>query len=122
MNSMESELDFFDCERDGDVVLLKVTKDQLTDEENLEQFGQELSFVAESHSPCRMVCDMSQVRYLTSSAIGKLISLHRKMSRANGRMILCSLQPTVKQILDTSHLLNYFEVSDDSNRAIQQLR
>ena len=122
MSNSGSGLSFFDRRQDGEVVLLTVTKDNLTDEENLEQFGQELSFVAESHAPCRMVCDLARVRYLTSSAIGKLISLHRKLTRSNGRIILCSLQPTVQQILAASHLLNYFEVTEDSNHALAKLK
>jgi anti-anti-sigma factor len=55
---------------------------------------------------------------MTSSAIGKLIALHRRVNRAEGRMILCELTPDVSATLDTSRLLGYFAVEPDLAAAL----
>ncbi len=114
--------DFFDLRDEGDVAVVTLNKEQLTDDENLEQMDQELNQVLGISSGRKMVCDLSTVSYLTSSAIGKLISLHRKSIRTQSRFILCGLQPTVREILATSHLLQYFSISPDATSAVAELR
>lgn len=113
---------FFELTREDAVFIATLNVKQLTDEENLEQFDRELSTVVESSIPCRMVCDLGTVAYISSSAIGKFISLHRKMMRTNGQLVLCRLQPAVREILATSHLLQYFHVMDDPQQAIAKLK
>ena len=122
MTGVQSEFSFFDHYFEGDVVIVSATKDQLTDEENLEQMGQELAILSAAKTPCKMVCDLNRVRYVSSSAIGKLIALHRGLIRSEGQVVLCCLQPAVKEILETSNLLTYFQVSNDVPMAISKLQ
>lgn len=114
--------DFFDLREDDGVAVVTLNKEQLTDDENLEQMDQELNQVLGVSAGRKMVCDLSTVTYLTSSAIGKLISLHRKSIRTQSRFILCGLQPTVRDILATSHLLQYFSISPDATSAVAELK
>ena len=90
----------------------------LNDEENIEQLGQELFALVEQHNRMKIVLDMSNVDYLTSSVIGKLITLHRKLHRGQGKMALCGLNDGVKSILGTSKLLSYFTVADGKEAAV----
>ena len=113
---------FFDLRDEGDVAVVTLKKEQLTDDENLEQMDQELNQVLGMSAGRKMVCDLSTVRNLTSSAIGKLISLHRKSIRTQSRFVLCGLQPTARDILATSHLLQYFAISPDATSAVAELK
>lgn len=115
------ESSFFQLQQQPVGMVLAITRDQLTDEENLEQFDQELVSLVDNYQVRRIVLDMQAVRYMTSSAIGKLISLHRRLARNEGRLVICSLQPEVEQILDTSHLLGYFSVSPTRDAALAEL-
>jgi anti-sigma B factor antagonist len=108
---MESR--FFKIALDGDVAVVDVLRDRLTEEDNIEQFGQELTSLVEKQKVSKIILNMEHVKYFTSSAIGKLIMLHRKMSRSDGEMVLTKLSPEVAEILETSQLLNYFNRSDD---------
>ena len=45
----------------------------------------------------KVVLSLSSVEYLTSSVLGKLITMHRKLHRKKGRLILCDLQPEVRK-------------------------
>ena len=113
---------FFDLREEGEIAVLTLKRDQLTDEENLEQLDQELSLIQEQPSGKRIVCDLSSVRYMSSSAIGKLISLHRKAIRTNGRIALCGLQPSVQDSLAASHLLDYFTIRPNAADAVAALK
>lgn len=103
---------FFKLKDVNNVTVVTMTRDQLSDDDNLEQLDQELTQVLGVESGKKLVCDLGSVKYLTSSAIGKLISLHRKATRTDSQLVLCGLQPTVKDILATSHLLEYFSVAE----------
>ena len=71
----------------------------------------------EKQKVAKIVLNMEQVRYFTSSVIGKLIMLHRRMSRSEGQMVLTKLRPEVEEILSTSQLLNYFHTSTPDDGA-----
>jgi len=99
-----------------------VNRDQLTDDDNMEQFGQDFNLLIEKYEITRFVLVLSRVRYMTSSAIGKLITLHRKLNRSGGSLILCELSPDVASTLDTSRLLTYFTSCPDQASAIAKLQ
>ncbi len=108
-------------EEQSDVLVVKFTMKMLNDEENIEQLGQELFSLVEQYSRTKLAVDMSQVEYLTSSVLGKLITLHRKLHRLQGRLALFGLTEGVAGILRTSKLLTYFTVAGDKDSAVAQL-
>lgn len=105
----------------GDVLVVGFTMRMLNDEENIEQLGQELFSLVEQYNWLKLVLDLSNVDYLTSSVLGKLITLHRKLHRIKGRLVLFGLSPGVDSILRTSKLLTYFSVAESCDAAIAQL-
>ena len=104
-------------ERD-DLLIVGFKMRMLNDEENIEQLGQELFALVEQYNRMKIALDMSNVDYLTSSVIGKLITLHRKLHRSQGKMALFGLNDGVKSILGTSKLLSYFTVADGKEAAV----
>jgi anti-sigma B factor antagonist len=105
----------------GDVLIVRFRSRLLNDEENIEQLGQELFSLVEQFHWLKVVLDMSNVDYLTSSVIGKLITLHRKLHRCRGRLVLFGLSEGVDAILSTSRLLSYFTVADNQQTAMEQV-
>ena len=105
----------------GDVLVVGFTMRMLNDEENIEQLGQELFSLVEQSNWLKLVLDMTNVEYVTSSVLGKLITLHRKLHRIKGKLVLFGLSPGVDSILRTSKLLTYFSVAESCDAAIAQL-
>ena len=112
---MESR--FFKIAVDGDVATVDVLRDRLTEEDNIEEFGQELISLVEKQKVAKVILGMQQVRFFTSSVIGKLIMLHRKMSRSDGQLVLSQLRPEAEDILATSQLLAYFHTAPTADEA-----
>ena len=105
----------------GDVLVVGFTMRMLNDEENIEQLGQELFALVEQSNWLKLVLDMTNVEYVTSSVLGKLITLHRKLHRIKGKLVLFGLSPGVDSILRTAKLLTYFSVAESCDAAIAQL-
>lgn len=113
---------FFTVSREGNIHIVSIERDRLTDEDNLELFSQDLNLLVEKHEIQSLIIRMTRVRYMTSSAIGKLISLHRKINRNEGRLVLCELTSDVSETLEASRLLSYFAVEADMSAALFALQ
>lgn len=109
---------FFQLRQSGDVAVLSLTRPRLTEEENLEQLDRDFNTLTDTFHIRRIVVDLTPVSYLTSAAIAKLISLHRRLARSEGQLVLCSLHPQVAETLQTAHLLDYFSVTPNTDSAL----
>lgn len=105
----------------GDVMVVCFKSRLLNDEENIEQLGQELFSLVEQSNWLKLALDLTSVEYLTSSVLGKLITLHRKLHRSQGKLVLFGLSEGVDAILRTSKLLTYFAIAENRDGAIAQL-
>ena len=61
--------------------------------------------------------DLSQLDYITSSVLGKFITLHRRLHRQGGTLVLCGIQSNVRESLRASRLLDYFQTADTIDAA-----
>ncbi len=113
---------FFELRRDGDVAIVSLHDTRLTEEDNLEQFGQELFWLVD-HLNCRKVLlRLQPLRYVTRAVLGKLITLHRKLGRNEGQLVLCELHDDLRDVLQTSRLLTYFTTADDVQSGLAALQ
>lgn len=101
-----------------DVVVVRFVLSQLTEDENVEILGRELFALVDHYNFPKVVVDMTGVSFITSSVLGKIITLHRKMRRNDGQLVLCQLEDGVVETLETSRLINYFTTADDVTGAI----
>lgn len=122
MNLDEFQPEYLIVAPSDDVAVVRFTVPRLTEEINLEQVGRELFAVIEQYGFRRMVVSLAGLEYLTSSGLGKLIALHRRMHRENGNVAYCEAPPTVADILHASRLDTYFKVVADIPAALTIVR
>lgn len=97
------------------------TVSSLTEDLNIDQLGQELFTLLDRSGCLRMIVSLEQVDYVTSAALGKLITLHRRLHRQEGRLVLYGVHGSVTDVLETSRLLDYFHIADDREAALAQV-
>ena len=113
---------FFTLEHRDDVSIARFVLSRVTDEENIEQLGHELYQLVEQYDRRRLVLHLDSVEYVTSSVLGKFITLHRRIHRRNGRLVLCGPTQVVRDALRVSRLIDYFHVTDDLPQALEAVR
>jgi anti-anti-sigma factor len=64
---------------------------------------------------------MRIVEFVTSSVLGKLITLHRRLHRHDGKMVICNLWGEVESVMETSKLDMYFNLTPDVESAVVML-
>lgn len=103
---------FFALSEDQGAVVARLSRPQLTEQDNLEQFEQELTTLVETYGVRKLILNLERLNYVTSHAIGKFISLHKRMQRAEGTLVMCSAGDEVRQILENTHLWTYFNMAN----------
>jgi anti-sigma B factor antagonist len=111
MNPPVPSASYFTLAADEEAVVASFHRTQLTDEDNVEQLGQDLFALVEKDNHRQVILNLSMVRFVTSAVLGKWITLHRKLVRSDGVLVLCNLQDGVREILEASRLLTYFQTA-----------
>lgn len=107
----------FTVTADGDTAVATFHRTRLTDEDNIEQLGQELFALVDKLAFRKVILNLVTVEYVTSGALGKWITLHRKLARHNGTLVLCQVPDTLRLVLEASRLMTYFRTADDMQGA-----
>lgn len=91
------------------------------DPHNFEQVMEELFALIDEERPRKMLLNLSEVRYLYSTAIARLAELDRRIREAAGVLHLCGVQQVVREVFDVTHLVRRFEISETEEQALEQL-
>jgi anti-sigma B factor antagonist len=103
----------------GDVV--QVSFNDETDDDNIEQIGHELFSLVDQYRCRKIILDLTGLKMMTSSVMGKMITLHRKLHREDGKLVICNAGDYITEILKTSRLHDYFNVASDEAAALKML-
>jgi anti-anti-sigma factor len=70
----------------------------------------------------KLVCDFSQTEYLASAGLRVLITASKSLSRAGGKIVLCSIKPYVQEVFEISGLNKLFKMYGSADAALQELK
>jgi anti-sigma B factor antagonist len=112
---------FFEADASSGSVVATFFPGRLDEEHNVEELGQSLFQLIDQYGYRQVALDLTQTSFVTSAVLGKLITLHRRLHRADGRLVLCGLQQPVETVMRRSNLLSYFQVVDSRDDAINWL-
>lgn len=65
-------------------------------------------------NPTRLVIDLGDVSYMDSSGIATLVEAMGVQRKSNNKLVLCALQPRVRNILEIARLDSVFEIRDSN--------
>jgi anti-sigma B factor antagonist len=115
--SMERQTqDYVVRELDG-VTVVRFTNKNLTATHDLERIAGELNELLAGGAH-RLVLDFKHVEYISSAALGMLISLHRRLEDLKGGLIL-SHSETIADLLRVSRTDKFFKTASDPKIAVK---
>ena len=101
-----------------DVAIVGFTTAYLQSEEDATKAGTELFDLVENQEVTKMVLSFDGVRFVSSSMLAQVIKLHKALAKAKGKLRLCTLSPTVRDVLRASQLDKMLDVYDDEAAAL----
>ena len=106
------------CEPQGDVTVVNFVEKKILDELNIKEIGDELMELVEQHKKEKILINFENVEYLSSAALGKLITLNKKMQSRNGQLKLCEIAPSIYEIFKITKLNKFFEIHESEADAL----
>jgi len=106
----------------GQVVVATLTDEKILEENQLQ--GLEGSFMPliQQNQGIQLIVDFNQVKFLTSSVLGLLIRISKKVYETDGKLRLCSINPKILEIFKITRLDKIFEIYPDVDDAMVGLR
>jgi anti-anti-sigma factor len=92
----------------GEVTVVRLKPPKALDEDTIRAVFDPIYSLVSDMGRNNLVLNLAAVDHLPSMALAKLVMLNRKVQAGNGRLALCQLSPTVKEILESTHLSDFF--------------
>src|SRR5262249_39773444 len=77
-----------EAEEIGDVTVVSFMDRKILDEQNIQVIGEQLFSLVDESGRKKLLLNFSNVEYMSSAALGKLITLNKKVQAAGGQLVL----------------------------------
>ena len=75
----------------------------------------------EENNKCNLIISLKDVEYLSSSGIRIFLSTQRLLKENGFQLKLCELQPAVTKLLQAAKIIDYLDISETLEDAINSL-
>jgi anti-sigma B factor antagonist len=119
MSSAQSKRRRLEVEDIGEVTVVHFTDKKILDEQNIQVIGEQLFSLVDELGRRKLLLNFANVEYLSSAALGKFITLNKKVKTAGGTLILCTIDPTIYEVFEITKLNKLFNIQKDEQTALQ---
>ena len=102
----------------GNVTVVRFRDHKIVEDVNIHELGQELFRLVEVDGRERVLLDFSAVDFLSSAALGKLITLDKKMKSHGGTLKLSNIRPEIYEVFAITKLTRLFDIKADEKEAL----
>jgi len=115
------EMRRIDVSDSTNVSVVRFKDQKIIDPEAIQELGQELFDLVEKEDRKKLVLNFSNVEFLSSAALGKLITFEKKSKRHDAELILTNISPEIFQVFAITNLDKLFQIKDSEADALAVL-
>ncbi len=97
--------------KDGDLSVVRFNAQSLRNASVVAEVGEELSTVAAEDGCQKLLLNLSNIDFLFSDTLGRIVAAHNIMKRKGGKLSLCEVRPTIREVLTVTKLDTILEVN-----------
>jgi len=102
----------------GDVTVIRFRDNKIIEDINIQELGQELFQLVEAENRKKLLLNFTAVDFLSSAALGKLITLDKKVKASGGNLKLSNIRPEIYEVFAITKLNRLFDIKDDEVDAL----
>jgi anti-sigma B factor antagonist len=102
----------------GDVTVVRFRDHKIVEEVNIQELGQEMFHLVEKDRRGKLLLNFSSVEFLSSSALGKLITLDKRVKAHGGVLKLSNIRPEIYEVFAITKLNRLFDIKEDEADAL----
>ena len=99
--------------------MVRFQENRILDATYIEELGDELFGLVEQDGCKKLVINFSDVEFLSSAALNKLIILDKKVKANDGILVLCELRQEISEIFSITRLDQLFQIVDSESAAVE---
>ncbi len=107
-----------DIDEVGDVTVARFIDKKILDENNIQIIGTQLFGLVEEDGRKKIVLDFTNVEYLSSAALGKLITMDKKVKASGGKLRLCNIRKDIYEVFAITRLNKVFDIRTTQDEAV----
>lgn len=102
----------------GDVTVIRFRDRKIVEDLSIQELGQEMFQLVETENRGKLLLNFSTVDFLSSAALGKLITLDKKMKAHGGTLKFSNIKPEIFEVFCITKLDRLFDIKDDEADAL----
>lgn len=102
-----------DMQSEPGLRVVRFASSRIYDDAVVREVFEQLSAVVPPNAETALVLDFSNVEMISSSMLGKLIPLQRRVDQQQGKLRLCGMSGTVRSVFRTTNLDRLFKIDRD---------
>ena len=97
-------------EQIGDIAVVHFLDKRILDEPTIQAIAEQLFSLVDDSGKKQLILNFSNVEYLSSAALGKLINLHKKLTGVQGKLAMCNVIPQIFEVFTITRLDKIFKI------------
>ena len=102
----------------GDVTVARFRDEKIMEDPGIQEIGRELFELVEIDNRKKLLLDFSAVSFMSSAALGKLITLYKKSHSQGSDLKLCGIRPEIIDIFSITRLDRLFDIRADESAGL----
>ena len=119
MSSQPARRRRLEVEDVGDIAVVNFVEKKILDEQNIQMIGDDLFRLVDELGRRKVLLNFGNVEFMSSAALGKLITLHRKLQAVQGKLVLCNIAKSIMEIFEITKLNKMFTITPDQHLGLQ---
>jgi len=106
-------------EQVGDVTVVHFLDKRILDEPTIQAIAEQLFSLVDTDGKRKLLLNFSNVEYMSSAALGKLINLHKKLAGLKGALAMCNVIPQIFEVFAITKLDKIFKIFPNEDAAME---
>lgn len=102
----------------GEVTVVYFTDSKILDEHKINQLTEELNSVAERNAGGKLLLNFSDVHFMSSAVLGKLVSINRRCKADQTALKMCNISPDIMKVFEITKLNKVIDIYDSEEKAL----
>jgi len=108
-----------EVENIGDVTVVCLTDRKILVEQSIQVIGEQLLNLVNESGRKKLLLNFRNVEYMSSAVLGMLVTLNKKVLAAGGKLVLCGIDPQIREVFEITKLDKLFVIRGDEQEALQ---
>lgn len=117
---MAAESTTLKVEQQEKVTIVSFRDASILDMMTIQRVGKELNDIVASPSARNLILDFADVRFLSSQALGVLLTLKKRAEKAGLKVALAAIRPELARVFKITNLDKLFEFFDSRAAALEK--